>query len=238
MYPGMRSKLLHLLIDGTVEISGMDGRFTTLSHGSHEESVTESGSPCLVLTFDCEGDRIRLTEHHLHEVYPNLWRSLTNYEAWLDYSQHEVSANGETPCTLMCKAGLTGEELQLALLTIWADLGVKANHVMLWLRPGFPPQYLFLLADTQVLWTDGNRRGVPNGFYDYSPANDSDGMDRWYVHFHDLGEEKQAQSTYLERLAVNFPVWRAPGNYSTMPNAFLSYNHQLVQACDIIMAKI
>ena len=98
---------------------------------------------------------------------------------------------------------------------------LQAKHKMMWLHPGRPLQYLFLLYDNEIIWSDGVKCSPPNGQYDYVPNmyenNDANPLDGWFVRFHYLGDSDRAQGTLLERVPGSVSAWRAMG---TLENEF------------------
>jgi hypothetical protein len=220
MAPGQPNMKLNLLDDQKIEFGSLDGSFTTPPHGFYTEIHTPDGS-CRLVCFHCTGNESKLVAHTLYEVHPGYWRSPKHWETWLDISAITVSPVGLPGTTPMI-----GEELQV-------------KHRMLWLHPSRSPQYLYLLHTGDIVWSDGERCGPANGFYDYSCPTSAGDMDHWYVNFHYMGDVDKTQGTLLERVTGNVPAWRAIGALEAeVPPMFQRYSSRDVRPWHIIMVSL
>ena len=227
MSPGQPNKKLNLLYDGKIVFGELDGSFTSPPHGAHYEITTSVGS-CRVVCFHHHGEDSMLVAHTLYHIHSGLWRSAKQWETWLDITSFTVSP------------------VALPESLLGVDYMSRAKHKMMWLHPGREPQYLFLLNDNTVVWSNGVENGPANGCYDYyGTPESSNALDRWVVNYHCTGEEAKAQYTALERVHGNeIPVWRAIGSLALrnfedeMMPMVSRYGAKDVRAWHIIMLSI
>ena len=167
----------------------------------------------------------KLTAYVMYEVYPGFWRSSGNTCVYIPYVSNQVEP--PKPTTL--------QNLQIPEHT---------KHMMLWFHPGRRVQYLYLLKDTRIIWSNGRgEMSPPGGLHSYSPG--SEGHDLWLIRFHYKGEEAREEQTVLRHMTdhegnlLPSPCWRAAGvpNDWNLPNDWKPLNPHKMTSWHIIMLK-